>query len=226
MTHPTSLPIAEHFHSLQGEASWAGTPMHFIRTAGCSVGKPVRHDDPSSEYPFPILKTGAPAWKCHTYDNRPFWCDTDFARREDLSIDDLLDETWERHVCITGGEPFLHTDRLGYLIEECARRDIQVHFETSGTIEWLPVAWICVSPKAGCLPSMIHYADEIKLLVDPQFDLALVPPEVTNHPNVWVQPINDELAVRQSNVQIAMEVLRVRPQWKLSVQLHKFLGLR
>jgi len=218
----TSLPIAELFHSLQGEGVWTGTPMHFIRTAGCSVGEP-------QENLFPILKTGKPAWLCHTYDGRAFWCDTDFQHGERITFDTLFSTTWEKHICLTGGEPLLHKN-IDEFVHEAARHHKRVHIETSGTIyrEFDPSlhVWITVSPKQGCLDSMINQADEVKLLVDKGFDLNKVPPIVLHHPIVYIQPVNDELAVNKDNLQLCLDILHAMPAWRLSVQLHKVFNWR
>lgn len=220
------LPISEDFHSLQGEGRWVGTPMHFIRLAGCSVGQPPSSGEFVTET-IPILKTGNPAWLCHTHDGRPFWCDTDFKFRAWGNFANLLDETWEQHICITGGEPLLHTEKLERFIEEAQARDIKVHVETSGTIEWGMVGvWISVSPKLDALDEMIQAADEIKLLVDDKFDLATLPLSIRNHPLVYIQPINNEMTLRNDNFDLCMFFLRTMPHWHMSVQMHKLVGLR
>jgi 7-carboxy-7-deazaguanine synthase len=224
------LPIAEHFHSPQGEGLFTGTPMHFIRVAGCTVGRHPSNEDVKYEMndtPFPFLKTGKPAWLCHTYDGRPFWCDTDFGLREKLTIDQLLDETWEQHICLTGGEPLAHD--LHPFLQEALKRDIFVHIETSGTIMQLfehDLTWITVSPKQDVLPDMIRTADEIKLLVDEHFSLLSIPIEVLNHRLVYVQPINNELTVDHKNVERCLKILRLKPNWRLSLQAHKLIGVR
>jgi organic radical activating enzyme len=202
--------------------------MHFVRLAGCSVGK--AGSSTSLEGTFPILKTGREAWLCHTYDGRPFWCDTDFHFKEWWSFDKLLSDTWENHLCLTGGEPLIHMEKLVPFIDESLEKGVTVHIETSGTIDLLqpqpPGLWISVSPKQGCTKNMIMKADEIKLLVDGEFNLQKVPLEIYAHPMVWVQPVNDEFMVRRDNYDRCMEILRQMPRWRLSVQLHKFLNIR
>ena len=216
------LPIAEDFHSLQGEGYWVGTPMHFVRLAGCSVG-----NSNGNNVPLPMLFTGERAWECCTYDGRAFACDTDFKFHRWASFDELLDNTWENHICITGGEPLMHMEKLERFIAETQRRDIKVHVETSGTIEWgMSEVWISVSPKKDVLDEMIHTADEIKLLVDEGFDLATVPLAILNHHHVYLQPINGEFTLDENNLKRCMDILRIRPAWYMSVQTHKLLGLR
>lgn len=235
----TTLTLAEDFHSYQGEGLFTGTPMHFIRTAGCNVGvNPVTdarvHYELGKEGDFPMLKTGRHAFRCHTHDGRGFWCDTDFQHGVVTSIREIIDNTWESHICITGGEPLLHAEKLNELIRLAGMTDIRIHIETSGTIEWYPYAgrhngvrpWITVCPKQQYIPSMLEAADEIKLLVDPGLDINMVPQEVLDHPLVFVQPVNDELAIDKSNLALCEALLRKHPTWRLSVQLHKVFGWR
>jgi organic radical activating enzyme len=199
--------------------------MHFIRTAGCNVGRQL----PTSDQAFPILKTGARAAQCTTIDGRNFWCDTDFFHGTATEVVSLIEETWEDHICLTGGEPLLHKDTPAFnqLCKLAFDFDKRIHIETSGTILYEPIGlWITVSPKHGCLREMIDVADEIKLLIDRNFLLKDIPDEILNHPNVFVQPINDELAVDPVNMKLAQAILEHFPHWRLSVQLHKFLGVR
>lgn len=179
---------------------------------------------------LPVLKTGERAWLCHTYDGRPFWCDTDFKLRKWTHFHELLAATWENHICLTGGEPLVHEDKLHEFIKLAHEHEIQVHIETSGTIEVVfdphYAVWISVSPKVGVLNEMIESADEIKLLVDASFEIESVPDVILNHPLVYIQPINDELMVSRPNFDLCMKILREHPDWHLSIQQHKLLGLR
>lgn len=177
---------------------------------------------------IPILKTNAPAWQCHTYDGREFWCDTDFHLKSWDNFAQLLDETWEKHICLTGGEPLMHLEKVKRFIEEANERDIQTHIETSGTIGFFPSdgTWLSVSPKLNVLDSMIECADEIKLLVDEHFDIATVPLAVRSHELVYIQPINLENDINWMNVTRCKDILRIMSNWHLSIQLHKILKVR
>jgi organic radical activating enzyme len=202
--------------------------MHFVRIAGCNVGKhPSTVEwELGQDRNFPILKTGSVAPVCHTYDGRMFLCDTDYWKGTVTEIEDILDDTWENHLCITGGEPLLHLEKLEILAQRCETRGINLHIESSGTIKALVSGWLTISPKAGFNEEMISFADEIKLLIDPGFKLSEVPQCIRDHPRVYVQPINHELSINIANFKLCQEVLRVRPDWKLSIQLHKFLNVR
>lgn len=234
-------PIAERFTSPQGEGLWAGTLMHFIRFAGCSVGKKISETDPNFE------KKQLPVYveKCTTYDGREFLCDTDFRTKEALTVSDLLDGIPKgvKHICLTGGEPLVQPleDFIDYIGSETS---YMVHIETSGTIDFKKVypayhecdskvdsdhegwLWITVSPKLAVLPEMLKMANEIKLLVDDGFDVNKVPKEVFDHELVWLSPINDEHSLVKKNQDRCLELLYKYPNWRLACQMHKIWGVR
>ncbi len=234
------LPVAEIFHSIQGEGQYAGTPMLFIRLAGCSVGKPQGSwtGEPFSDTytsglkpdALPILQTKKKAWLCHTYDGRPFWCDTDFNKKLDATPEWLLSDCWEKHICLTGGEPLMHVDKLVDLLNLAHSQNKMVHIETSGTIDtWIPPLkriWLTIAPKIGYKVPMIERADEIKLLVDKDFRSSQIPICIQKHKNVYLQPVNFELEVDRENLELCLGMFKLFPGWKLSVQLHKFLNVR
>ena len=228
-----NVPLAEHFHSLQGEGLYVGTPMHFVRLAGCSVGwSPARMAKEQPNSILPILKTGKQAWLCHAYDGTPFLCDTDFNKYENTTVEKMVSQTFEQHLCLSGGEPLIHQDVVREFFVACSAKKIQLHIETSGTILLDPLpfsytpAWITVSPKQDFLEDMINMADELKILVGHVSDLEKMPNCFKTHHRVFIQPINNELTVDRESLQTAMQVLELNPQWRLSVQLHKFLNVR
>src|SRR5438105_4871049 len=83
--------------------------------------------------------------------------------------------------------------------------------------------WITVSPKFGVLPEMIKIANEIKLLVDENFDPEKLPIAILEHPKVFIQPVNYEFEVNRENLKRCMELQKQFPRWRVSVQLHKVL---
>jgi 7-carboxy-7-deazaguanine synthase len=229
------VPIAEHFHSLQGEGWFVGTPMHFIRLAGCSVGAKATRDFKAvvaPDAPFPMLAEGVPASMCQTYDQRFFVCDTDFRLKDKISYLQLVEETYEKHICLTGGEPLNHQDSAWWnpFMHLCAKKNIKVHFETSGTVRFnnflYNTFWVVCSPKKNFIPDFLYSeADEVRFLVDDDFDETRIP-KVGPECKVFLSPINDEHTVIQPNLQRCIEILARHPGWRLSVQLHKYLGLR
>lgn len=222
------IPLAEHFHSIMGEGYWSGTPMHFLRFPGCNVGRalnPERRD-------LPILSTGAPAVECTTYDGRHFWCDTDYARHLELELEVLVRETYEYHVCFTGGEPLIHQNKEWFktLVRVYNDRLTTVHLETSGTIvPALAYDWITVSPKLHWNALAVRKANQLKLLVDQDFDYAKAEEVIkacTPSCLVYVSPIFDPNELVKENVTTALELLKAHPRWRLSVQVHKWIGVR
>ena len=235
------IALAELYHSVKGEGLYTGTPMTFVRLAGCSVGKPMR-DDFAAQEPrlaeifsgeqlanqLPILKFNHPAWMCAAYDGRQFWCDTDFNKMTEATIEEIFDFVYEPRICLTGGEPLMHEEIVQEIIEEAFHRNIHVHIETSGKhfVEKRQGMWIACSPKIGYLSTMLNQADEIKLLVDEGFNINDVPPEVMEHELVWLQPINNEMGIRSENMIRCLELLKEFPKWRLSPQMHKLIGVR
>jgi len=241
MSEELLVPIAEHFHSIQGEGHWVGTPMHFIRLAGCSVGAKASakwvndgifaQEAPYVPNPLPILSNGAVGSKCQTYDGRYFDCDTDFSLHAKVDVETLIGETHETHICLTGGEPLNHQSTAWWkrLIDVTEAREISVHIETSGTIAIRDLRhhmWITVAPKFGVRPDMLDTANEIKFLVDESFDFSTLPEFSESGVRVFLCPINGEHDVNLTNVGLCLNLLSRRPSWRLSVQVHKFIGVR
>lgn len=186
--------------------------MLFIRTAGCNVGSNPNY-----------------GW-CTLYDGRVFPCDTDYRKNHEAALADIIqdDDTWESHICLTGGEPFLH--------DLSSIRDFwdvkAFHIETSGTIlfpDWAR-AWtyyIACSPKKGFLPANREWVQEWKFLVDHDFSEDKAVEIIGNSTApVYLQPINGTMNLNHTNLGHCMEIFRRHPGWRLSAQLHKLLGVR
>ena len=231
------LPVAEVFESIQGEGFWTGQPMRFVRLAGCPVGRKASQDWGKEQTPqalegHPILSNGTDGSMCRTWDGRYFCCDTDFSVHTYAGVDELLN-THLQHICLTGGEPLIHQQRLIELgfFRDAFAADKMVHIETSGTVQLLPCfiddkrVWITVAPKHGYLDKMIFRANEVKLLVDENFTKCIIPTEIMRHQQVYLCPINEETEVNQHNAKLAVE-LAMKFNWKVSCQWHKMLGLR
>jgi len=204
-------PIAEKFHSIQGEGRFTGTPMSFVRFIGCSVGQKV----------------------CTA-------CDTDFDKQypalggglfTPLELASFAAQTGR--ILLTGGEP---CDRdLRPLIDECRKLGLYILVETSGTKNptWLEeIDWLCVSPKPGYLPVVLERASELKV-INTGLGAGAGWPTVEHavawshrQHNVYLQPRNDKLSVDMQSLQDTLDIVMKNPTLKLSVQLHKFLGAR
>jgi organic radical activating enzyme len=140
-----------------------------------------------------------------------------------------------QRVCFTGGEPL--NQNLKDLALSLVSRGQIIHVETSGTVifpPWMAAMrsdnlWLTVSPKAPLLLEQLWFADEIKLLVDAQFNLEeadRIAAYVGDRTTIWIQPINTEWELDRSNLAQCLALLQQRPMWRLSSQMHKIWKVR
>lgn len=234
MSEEIVFPVAETFYSIQGEATYTGTPMFFIRLAGCNVGKtPKLSSDFSGDIPFQIIHPEHTT--CTALSGTQFVCDTDYRVKERLTIEQLLNliPPGVKHVSITGGEPLIHK-HLPELIKAIDTLGIMVHVETSGTIDLCHVyrsvieLWITCSPKSGFLDINRKYINEYKFLVETAEDLKLILPFQSSDSQIWVQPIEhyDANGPIKSSYDLVVNVAKTFPNWRVSIQTHKILGVR
>ena len=206
--------IKEIFLTLQGEGAHCGRAAVFCRFAGCNLWS-GREDDRADA-------------QCN-------FCDTDFVGTDGTSggryetaraLVEAIAAEWgssreHRFVVLTGGEPLLQVDRA--LLDALHAGGFTVAIETNGTLD--PPAgldWICVSPKAGA-ELRVRAGDELKL-VFPQPD---APPELFAHlpfKRFSLQPM-DGTDIAENTARAVDYCLR-HPQWRLSLQTHKTLGIR
>jgi 7-carboxy-7-deazaguanine synthase (Cx14CxxC type) len=206
--------VKEIFHTLQGEGHNAGTPAVFLRFSGCNLWSGREAD-----------RAGA---ACN-------FCDTDFVgvdgpgggRFADAgALAQAVADAWpagadHRLVVCTGGEPLLQLDAAA--ISALHRHGFRIAIETNGTLA--PPAgldWICVSPK-GTAALEARAGDELKL-VYPQRD---APPErfaALDFDYFYLQPMDGPS--REANTRAAVEYCLAHPQWRLSIQAHKVIGIR
>ena len=215
--------VNEIFFTLQGEGAHSGIPAVFVRFSGCNL-------------------------KCP-------WCDTEFAEYTEMSAEEIVataldyydaDTEGRRKMCVlTGGEPSLQVDTT--LIEALHAAGFYICIETNGTRP-LPegIDWITCSPKALSLqhaaasqqpPLALKTVNEVKVVFTGDYD-----------PNIWrtqieaehwmLQPLRFtgewliEHAVdeweddRNDNLDDTVRYILAHPFWRLSVQLHKIVGLR
>ena len=206
--------VKEIFLTLQGEGAHVGRAAVFCRFAGCNLWSGREADRGSAQCRF---------------------CDTDFVGTDGTrgasyaDADDLANaiatewgpRTDERFVVLTGGEPLLQVDAA--LLDALHARGFMVAVETNGTIA--PPAgldWVCVSPKAGT-ELRVHSGHELKLV----FPQPGAPPERfadLTFERFSLQPMDGpELA---DNCARAVAYCLAHPQWRLSQQTHKSIGIR
>jgi len=204
--------IKEVFYTLQGEGLYAGRPAVFCRFSGCNFWTGLEKDRENAICNF---------------------CDTDFkgingkngGKYDADSLVDLIDSLWpmgkaQKYVVCTGGEPLLQLDKK--LIDAFHGLGFEIAVETNGSV-LAPegIDWLTVSPKdAGHFKQ--QFGNELKL-VFPQKSLF---PEMFDQlpfEHFFLQPMDGpELA---SNTKAALSYCLENPQWKLSLQTHKILGI-
>ena len=206
--------VKEIFYTLQGEGANAGTAAVFLRFSGCNLWTGREEDRDRAVCRFcdtDFVGTGP--------DGGRFSTPEELARR----VDDSWrggDEERKLVVC-TGGEPLLQLDEE--LITELHRCGFSVAVETNGTQD-VPqsVDWVCVSPKAGA-PLVQTSGDEIKL-VFPQVGAMPERFEGMAFRHFFIQPMDGPEV--ELNTKLAVDYCMQHPQWRLSLQTHKLLGIR
>ena len=208
--------VKEVFYTLQGEGARAGRPAVFCRFSGCN------------------LWTGRERHRAQAVCQ---FCDTDFVGTDGMGggrfaaaadLAGAIEATWagaahprsRPYVVCTGGEPLLQLDAA--LTGALHQRGFEVAVETNGTrprVEGLD--WVCVSPKAGA-PIVLTSGEELKL-VFPQDGLAPEDLEGLAFDNLFLQPMDGPLIAE--NTKAAVEYCLAHPQWRLSMQTHKYLGI-
>lgn len=216
-------PLNEDFTELQGEGVYAGAVMHFIRLAGCNVGRRYP-DEMYKDNKLPIYTE-----ECQSYDGRRFSCDTDYRVKERLAVSEIVARVPDNvhRVCITGGEPCMHD--LGPLLTALIGKGKFIHIETSGTKLFTsePI-WVTVAPKKNFLLDMLVRANEVKLLVDSDFTpyaLDGVFKELALRKPVYLHPVNYENTINVENLKLCREWQKEFPQFRIGVQLHKAISM-
>lgn len=199
--HVDSLPVMEHFYTLQGEGFYQGRAAYFIRLGGCDVG-------------------------CVWCDVKDSW---DVTKHPLLRITDLVSEikkTPAKLVVITGGEPLMHN--LDALTAELQAGGFETNIETSGAH---PLSgswnWICLSPKKfkAPLPHIVPLAHELKVVIFHKSDFAWAEQFAANVSPVcrlYLQPEWDKAA---ELTPLIVAYIKQNPKWALSLQVHKYIDV-
>ena len=210
----SSLPVVECFHSLQGEGEHAGRSAYFIRLASCKVGCP--------------------------------WCDTKDSWNSELhpqqSLIDLSTQTAKAQeegaafVVITGGEPLHHNlDDLCKEIRKSTlnleKKSIPIHLETSG-VDMLSGKpdWITLSPKRHSPPRLDNLlsCQELKVVIQNAEDLLFAKTMadlITNNGKIKPQLFLQAGWENEEGQTLAIKFVKNNPDWRLSMQTHKWLGV-
>lgn len=195
------LPLMEAFYSLQGEGFYRGTAAYFIRLGGCDVG-------------------------CHWCDVKESW---EAERHPLVSAQAIADEALahSKTIIITGGEPLMWN--LNLLTQRLKAGGARTHIETSGAHplsgEW---NWICLSPKKIKRPvgDVLRRANELKMVIYNNNDFLFaeeMAAEVNQECLLYLQP---EWSKRDKVIPKIVDYVLAHPQWKASLQMHKYLDIR
>lgn len=210
--------VKELFYTLQGEGARSGRPTVFCRFAGCNLWSGREADRANATCRF---------------------CDTDFVGIDGSgggkyptaeALAAAIAARWPAsappkarpYVVCTGGEPLLQLDES--LIVALHARGFEVAVETNGTLPAPPgLDWICVSPKANA-PLRLNQGDELKL-VYPQLEPEAQPEHFTDlaFRYFFLQPLDGP--EREAHTQVTIAYCLAHPQWRLSLQIHKWLGI-
>ena len=192
--------VNEIFYSLQGEGRWTGRAAVFVRMSGCNLACP--------------------------------FCDTDFSHYTEMTADDIIEQCQKvggncRFIVLTGGEPTLQADKN--LITAWHQADYYVAMETNGTHP-IPegIDWVTCSPKSAFVKSEAHLAitqaNELKLVFDdehPVEDYGLK----TEYK--YLQPCDTGNASRNRLIMNhCIKFIQEHPEWQLSLQTHKIIGIQ
>ena len=208
--------VKELYYTLQGEGAQAGRPAVFLRFAGCNLWSGLERDRADAVCNF---------------------CDTDFVGvdgpgggkfSDAAALAEAVSAAWpgelnanrRGYVVCTGGEPLLQLDDV--LIDALHKAGFEVGVETNGTLAAPPgLDWICVSPKADA-PLVQTSGHELKL-VYPQERAMPARFASLSFDFFFLQPMDGPS--REANTAAAIDYCKTNPQWRLSIQTHKLLGI-
>ena len=193
--------LNEIFYSLQGEGYNTGTASVFVRLSGCNL--------------------------------RCSFCDTLHQQGTAMSLQQIVDtiNRWPQAplLVLTGGEPSLWIDaEIIATLKQCTGKTIAI--ETNGTRP-LPagIDWVTLSPKGAyaggdLFPTVLTSCDELKVVYTGQ-DLSQYDHIKASHR--FLQPcFVDDPVERQANLESCVQAVLQHPQWRLSLQTHRLLGIR
>ena len=194
------LPLMEEFYTIQGEGYHTGTAAYFIRIGGCDVG-------------------------CH-------WCDVKESWNSELhpatAVDAIIENAckYVDTVVVTGGEPLMWN--MVYLTKNLQQQKIKTHIETSGAYplsgKW---NWICLSPKKNKLPLPAIYkeANELKVIVYNKNDFKFAEEQAAKVNKNCVLFLQPEWSNQKKMTPLIVDYVMSKPQWKISLQTHKYLNI-
>ena len=206
--------VKEIYYTLQGEGARTGRPALFCRFTGCNLWTGREKDREKAVCNF---------------------CDTDFVGvdgpgggkfNHSKELLAAISNCWpkdleQKYVVLTGGEPALQINQD--FIEGLHDIGFEVAIETNGTLP-IPsnIDWVTVSPKSNSVLK-VESGDELKLVFPQE---GVNPRKFQNLPfkNFFLQPLDGE--ERTINTQKTLQYCLENPLWNLSLQSHKYIGIR
>lgn len=195
------LPVMEHFYTIQGEGFYSGRAAYFVRLAGCDVG-------------------------C-------VWCDVKESWDADvhplIQLTDLMQiikNSGTDFCVITGGEPALY-DLTG-IIKHLKENGIETAIETSGCYPLKgAIDWYCFSPKKFKAPCDEAYskANELKVVISHPSDFEWAEQHASKVSNQCKLYLQSEWSKQERFLPMIIEYVKNHPQWKISLQTHKFMNI-
>lgn len=221
-----NYPINEVFATIQGEATFTGTPSIFIRLQGCNVACPWC----DTKHTWELAKNEQINFtQLITKDNDgQKWANVELAE-----LVTYLQSTYPliKHVVITGGEPAMYD--LTDLCKSLENIGKTIQLETSGTedLKVTPKTWVTLSPKINMpggkkiLNSVVDRANEIKMPIGKFDDITKLQTFISNYLikdiPIWLQPLSQNPSATKLCIEQALT-----NNWKLSLQTHKFINIR
>ena len=206
--------VKEIYKSIQGEGFHTGRVAILCRFSGCNLWSGVEKNRISADCNF---------------------CDTDFVGTNGVNggtfldadiLSNQIESLWgkgknDRFVILTGGEPMLQVDAP--LIDSLHEKGFFVAIETNGTIKINErIDWICVSPKVG-VDLVQKEGSELKLIYT-QLNIDPFIYESMNFNYFYLQPMDNSRL--KYNMKASVEFCQKNALWRLSLQTHKFLGIK
>ncbi len=195
------LPLAEHFHTIQGEGYHMGKAAYFIRLGGCDIG-------------------------CEWCDTKYSWDPAIHPLIKTEKIVEWAIGSGSKDIVITGGEPLMYN--LTYLTSLLKKHDFTIYLETSGAHPMHGIFdWICLSPKSNKppLPESLTRADELKVIVQTTRDFTWAEKNAKLvHPycHLFLQP---EWSRYKQIIPEIIAYVKKNPRWRVSLQAHKFMHI-
>ncbi len=194
------LPVMEHFYTIQGEGFHSGKAAYFIRLGGCDVG-------------------------CH-------WCDV--KESWDPNLHPLMNAEamantaarYSKIVVLTGGEPLMWN--LNILTSQLKKMGCTIHIETSGSHPLSgTIDWITLSPKKMSLPKPEIYqrANELKVIIFNKHDFRLAEEQASKVNADCELYMQSEWSKRDEVYPKITDYILEHPQWRSSIQTHKYLNI-